>query len=153
MRQAGEFADYVVARWPVLVRSLVLLGCPSHRAGEVATSGLSRCCPSWGRVDRADDVDVFVYRTVLASWGRARRRWVGAPPGLHGEVAPLRRALVDELDRFTPDLRAVLVLRFVAELTAAQVAEVLDLPVDEVEERTATALRRLDFAAMREVAG
>src|SRR3954454_715755 len=69
MRDDGDFAAYLAARWPFLVRSLVLLGCSPAEAEELARAGLARCYASWERVRRADDVDVHVHRAVLAGWG------------------------------------------------------------------------------------
>jgi RNA polymerase sigma-70 factor (sigma-E family) len=160
----ADFAAYMAARWPFLVRSLVLLGCPRHEAEDLAQTGLARCYASWGRVRKADDVDADVYRTVLDCWHKSRRRrwWGEVPTEMVPEVLPaeevtdlvlLRHALEAELARLTPEHREVLVLRFVADLTEPQVAEVLDVPVGTVKSRVSRALSRIDLVALREVAG
>lgn len=138
MRHDSDFAAYLAARWPTLVRTLVLLGAREHAAEEVAQTGLARCYASWGRVRGAHDIDAHVYRTVLDCWAKRRRRWEetptpAVPTAEPTEQALLRGAFEAELDRLTPDLRVVLVLRFVAGLSESQVAEVLDLTVDTVE--------------------
>ena len=164
MRNDADFAAYMAARWPFLVRSLVLIGCPRSEAEDVVQTGLARCYASWDRVRKADDIDAYVYRTVLNCWRKSRkRRWWGeVPTEVLPEVVPaedatdqvlLRQALEAELRRLTPEHREVLVLRFVADLTEVQVAEVLDVPVGTVKSRVSRALTRVDLAALREMTG
>ena len=69
-----DFAAYVGLRWQPLVRTLVLLGCPTGRAEQVTRTALSRVHRSWARVRRADDVDVQVFRRLLHTWPETRRR-------------------------------------------------------------------------------
>ena len=164
MRNDADFAAYMAARWPFLVRSLVLIGCPRSEAEDVVQTGLARCYASWDRVRKADDIDAYVYRTVLNCWRKSRRRrwWGEVPTEVLPEVVPteeatdlvlLRQALEAELRRLTPEHREVLVLRFVADLTEVQVAEVLDVPVGTVKSRVSRALTRVDLAALREMTG
>jgi RNA polymerase sigma-70 factor (sigma-E family) len=160
----ADFAAYMAARWPFLVRSLVLIGCPRHEAEDVVQTGLARCYSAWDRVLEADDMDAYVYRTVLNCWHKShRRRWWGeVPTAAVPETVPaedvtdlvlLRQALEEQLARLSPDHREVLVLRFVADLDEVQVADVLDVPVDTVRTRFSRALGHLDLAALREVTG
>jgi RNA polymerase sigma-70 factor (sigma-E family) len=164
----ADFAAYMAARWPFLVRSLVLIGCPRDEAEDVVQSGLARCFSAWDRVRKADDIDAYVYRTVLNCWHKSRRRrWWGEVPTAvlpehpaaedQTDLVLLRQALEEQLARLTPEHREVLVLRFVADLTEVQVADVLDVPVGTVKSRVSRALARIDLAALRasngEVAG
>ena len=164
MRDDADFDAYLAARWPFVVRSLVLIGCPQEEADDVARAGLARCYAAWDRVRKADDVDAYVYGTVLDSWHRSRKpHWWSAatvaerpasiPPEDATDLVLLRYALEAQLDRLTPEHREVLVLRFVADLTQTQVAEVLDVPVWTVEGRVAEALTHLDLGALQEVTG
>lgn len=145
MGDDSDFAGYLAARWPALVRTLVLLGCPQHVAEDVARTALADCQDSWDRVRRADDVDVHVYRTLLACRReRLRGAWWDEP----APARPLEaqydesddRELEAVLDQLTPDLRVVLVLSRVAGLDEEQVAGVLELSLR-------TVVRRLDAAA------
>jgi RNA polymerase sigma-70 factor (sigma-E family) len=164
MRNDADFAAYMAARWPYLVRSLVLIGCPRHEAEDIAQTGLARCYASWDRVRRADDVDAYVYRTVLNCWRKSRRRrwWGEVPTEVVPEAPPvedptdqvlLRQALEIQLGRLSAEHREVLVLRYVGDLTEPQVAEVLDVPVGTVKSRVSRALAQIDLAALREVSG
>jgi DNA-directed RNA polymerase specialized sigma24 family protein len=160
----GDFSSYLVARWPGLIRTLVLLGCTFAQAEAVATDALSRCHQSWDTDRDSDDIDVLVYRTVLARLAKLRRAGrladvpeVPEPPLLldptaadPDQRAAMRRALEGALAEVPDDERVVLVLRFVAELSEVQVADVLDLGVAEVRERRTAGLSRVDLVDLRE---
>ena len=70
MGDGTDFASYLVARWPALVRTLVLLGSTPAQAEADALEGMVRGRSSWERVRGEGDVDVWVYRTVLDARGR-----------------------------------------------------------------------------------
>lgn len=154
------FTSYMAARWPTLVRALVTLGCEPHEAEDVAQTALTRCYASWARVCRADDIDAYVFRTVLNVWNKSRRRrwWAERPV----EVLPERSDPVDldltdtratierALGHLSPIHRAVLTLRFVADLSELQTAEALGVPVGTVKSRTARAIEQLQHSDLRE---
>jgi DNA-directed RNA polymerase specialized sigma24 family protein len=132
----SDFASFVVARWPALVRSLVLLGHDPESADEAAVAGLARCQTSWERVRDQGDVDAYVYRVVLDQVDRGARDQgldhdADPPPLLDPVLADRseRVALLAELDGalagLPVDVRTVLVLRFAAGLEPDQVAAVL----------------------------
>jgi RNA polymerase sigma-70 factor (sigma-E family) len=160
MTDHDGFDAYMAARWPTLVRSLVLLGCSPHEAEDIVQTGLVRCLTSWDRVRRADDPDAYVYRTVLNCWAKSRRRrWWGEQPTEQlpdaisddpADTALLRRTVVAALGRLSPDHRTVLVLRFVADLTEVQVAATLGVPVGTVKSRVARALSNIQLNDLRE---
>lgn len=129
----ADFASYVVARWPAVVRTLVLLGHPPDEADAIAVEGLSRCLRDFDRERRESDVDVFVYRTVLAARGHRRRPVTVAGsaalvptalPDLEERTARLRELEVT-LSGLPEEERVVAALRLAAELDEVQVAEVL----------------------------
>jgi DNA-directed RNA polymerase specialized sigma24 family protein len=154
MRHDGDFAAYMAARWPAIVRSLVLLGCAQERADGIARQALARCYLAWGRVREADDIDVQVYRTVLEDLARSGQDAAGQQP-VHADVRStaadatdavrVRNALEAALTRLPADDRSVVVLRFAAGLSELQVAAVLELPEGEVESRLASAVTGLDL--------
>ncbi|MBJ7358004.1 hypothetical protein [Nocardioides sp.] len=115
----GDFDGFVGARWPTLVRTLVLIGCPAELAPEVASSGLRRCRTDWDRTVEGDDPDVVVHREILAAWQERLRGpwWAGLEPPLETAwPAPDLSAL----DRLTSPLRTGLVLRRYAGLDPSQ---------------------------------
>lgn len=66
MADRAELASYVVARWGSVVRTLVLLGLSPREADAVALDGLARCAPGFGAAARDEDVDLWVWRELLA---------------------------------------------------------------------------------------
>lgn len=160
MRDDDDFATYMRARWPVLVRSLVMLGCAPAEAEDVAQAALTHCYSSWERVRRADDVDAYVFRSVLNTWNSSRRRrWWGERPSddipervqpEHTHLSDLRATLVRALQDLSPEHRQVLVLRYVADLTETQVAAALGISPGTVKSRTSRAIANIDTEQLRE---
>ncbi len=154
------FEGYMAARWSGLVRSVVMLGCEPHEAEDVVQTALVRCYAAWDRVSRAEDVDAYVYRTVLNVWAKSRRRrWWGEHPtealpdsSIDDETdAALTRYDIERvLGRLTPDHRMVLVLRFIADLSEAEVANVLGLAPGTVKSRTSRAIAHVHSTDLRE---
>lgn len=155
-----DFDSYMRARWGDLVRTLVSMGCEPHEAEDVAQTALTRCYRSWDKVRAAADVDAYVYRTLFNCWAASRkRRWWGEQPtetlpeGTVSGVAEgvvTRNSINGALARLTPDHRQVLVLRFGADLTEAQTAEVLGIAVGTVKSRVARALAAIDSSDLSE---
>lgn len=88
--------------------------------------------------------------TVLSSMKRLW--WREHPHGLcidmpntadHAQDVALRDAVAQALARLNPGNRVVLVLRFMADLSEAQVALVLDIPAGTVKSRVSRALAQL----------
>lgn len=134
MRRVDEFATWLAARWPSLVRGLVFLGNRQDDAERLAREGVARSLPGWEREAREGDVDVHVWRSVLEQRSRALRHEAPAadadpepvelPPGLADRLERRREleahlAGLGEADR----TRAVLV--HVAELSEEQAAELV----------------------------
>ncbi|WP_134765745.1 SigE family RNA polymerase sigma factor [Nocardioides sp. 1609] len=153
MDDDGEFSAYAAARWGALVRSGVVLGCTVEEAHDLAQTTLLRCYTAWRRVRRADDRDAYVYRMLLnCHRDSRRRRWWGeqptetlpdhAVPDTTDQVAvadAVRRAL----DDLSPVNREAVVLRYYANLTEAQVADVLQIAPGTVKSRLSRAVAQL----------
>ena len=145
-----DYAAYVSARWVSLVRSAVLLGCPYQEAEDIVQTALIRCYRSWDRVAKASDPDAYVYKVLVNCLAKSRkRRWSGEEPtaDLPDSVAPdntagvaLNHALSAALGRLSPQHRAVLVLRYAADMSEQQVAEALGIPVGTVKSRLSRAI-------------
>ena len=92
-----DFREFMLGRWPGLVRLAYGLTGDQALAEDLAQISLARAYASWARVRRADDPDAYVRKILLnANRGRFRGRRVteqltAAPPdwGL-----PARRAAV-----------------------------------------------------------
>jgi hypothetical protein len=154
----SDFAAFVVARWPALVRSLVLAGHDPGSADEAAVAGLARCQPSWDRLRDDADVDAAVYRAVLAQAGRGAREHgedsLGEPAPVldlvlsdRSERVELLAGLEQALAQLPPEVRTVVALRFAAGLAPDQVAGVLGRPVAVVQEEEWRGVRQLSRGA------
>jgi RNA polymerase sigma-70 factor (sigma-E family) len=146
-----EYSAYVAARWPVLVRSAVFLGCGVHEAEDLVQSTLVKCYVSWDKVAKASNQDAYVYR-ILVNTHRSnhRRSWREQPSGrlpqgttTDTEVSGLADSVREVLSSLNLDSRAVVVLRFFADFTDQQTAAVLGIPVGTVKSRLSRALARL----------
>lgn len=156
----GDFTAYVAARRPRLVRTAVLLGCPESDAEDIVQTALTRCLRAWRRVAKADNRDAYVNKVLVNVIHDARaRRWTGELPTARLPESQVEgRDLTDglvvrrALTALSRDHREVLVLRFFADLSERQTAEVLTIPPGTVKSRTARALAALaahdDIAAM-----
>jgi len=147
-----DFEAYVVAAWPRLLRGAWLLTGDWHAAEDLLQTVLARVYGRWARIrDGAPDAYIrAMLATTYLSW--RRRRWRGELPveqlpervGVEpqGEVA-LRSAVGAALARLPARQRAVLVLRFHADLTEASTARALGLNVGTVKSYTARAFATL----------
>ncbi|MEJ7795383.1 MAG: SigE family RNA polymerase sigma factor [Nocardioides sp.] len=149
-----DFESFASARWPVLVRSGVILGCSLDEAHDLAQTTLLRCFTGWRRVREADDRDAYVYRVLLnCHRDSRRRRWWGEQPTEtppEPEAAPdngARVASVDAVRRALADLpliqRQVVVLRHLAQLSEQQTADLLGVAPGTVKSRLSRALAQL----------
>ena len=125
MREDADFNGYLAARWPTLVRTLVLLGCPEEIASDVALDAVARCRSQWARTRANDDVDVLIHRALLDAWEERRTTpwWRGLGPhdATEDGVEP---DVVDTLDQLDTDVRTELVLERHGGLGPAQLVAV-----------------------------
>ncbi|GAA1477103.1 SigE family RNA polymerase sigma factor [Nocardioides aestuarii] len=146
-----DYRAFVDARYSRLVRAAVLIGCREQDAEDAVQDALVRCYSAWGRVSAADDREAYVYRVLVNGIVRGwRRRWRGEIP--HGELPespsaadPAAAVVVGHsvraaLSRLAPAQRQVLVLRYFADLSEAQIATVLGIAPGTVKSRASRAL-------------
>lgn len=151
----AEFAAFVAARTPALLRTAYLLTGDQHAAEDLVQSALARAHRSWRRLHHTGNAEAYTRRIMYhlqVSWWRRRR--VGET--LAGEVPEPRAARADHatdislritlraaLAKLTTKQRAVLVLRYFEDLGEAEVAQILGVSVGTVKSQTARALARL----------
>jgi RNA polymerase sigma-70 factor (sigma-E family) len=147
-----DFEEYVSAAWPRLLRSAWLLTGDWQRAEDLVQTVLARVWSRWPRI-RDDAPDAYLRRmlaTTYLSW--RRRRWRSEIPA--GELpeqpatdgypgTDVRLALAKALAGLPRQQRAVLMLRFDADLTEAATAQALGIGVGTVKSYTARALASL----------
>ncbi len=155
-----DFADYVRGRGPSLQRLAYSLVGDWHRADDVLQAALVRLYRAWPRVSGYEALDAYSRRIVTNEanrwWRRPARReelsadvTIGHADGLGAVDAR------DELWRLLMTLpkrqRAVVVLRYIEDLSEQETARVLDCTVGTVKSSTSKAMARLRLTA--ELAG
>ena len=152
--RAGEevdFAVFVAARSQRLLRTAYLLTSDRATAEDLLQSALAKSWLAWGRIN--DDPEPYV-RAVLVntytSWWR--RRWRGEiATAVLPEVLDAggtvgvedRHWLWQALGRLPRRQRAVLVLRYLEDLSESETARVLGVSVGTVKSQASRALAAL----------
>lgn len=149
------FEEFARSRAPQLFRSAWLLTGSREEAEDLVQDTLAKVYVRMHRRlgPRLDNpaayAQVVLTRTFLS--GR-RRRSSGELPyadppeavsGDHAEVTDLRVSLQEALGHLSPVDRAVLVLRYLEDLSVDEVARLLDLSAGAVKNRSMRALARM----------
>ena len=152
--ESTTFEAYAAARGAALVRFAMLLTGDGHRAEDLVQEALTKAYFRWARIRQSDNPDVYLRRLVIngsRSWWRRRANRETPGLGLTELSAPgdlgADAAARDELWRLIAALpdqqRAVVVLRYFADLTEAQIAEAMGCSVGTVKSQHAKALTTL----------
>ena len=152
-RERQQFEEFMTSRWPGLVRLAFGLTGDRWLAEDLAQTALASAYASWRRVRRADDPDAYVRRILInASKGRWRRHRVSEHPAETAPEATVtdptasvdnRSALFSALQELPQRQRAVVVLRYLEDLTDAQAAALLGCSASTVRSQAARALAKL----------
>ncbi|CUR59211.1 putative RNA polymerase sigma-E factor [metagenome] len=148
MNRDEQFRDYFVARGPTLRRTAYLIVGDWHAAEDVTQLGLARLYVVWPRV-RVETVDAYARRIVVneaLGWLRRNRREssvesVPDRPTPSGTESPLD--IGSALALLPGQQRAVIALRYVDDLSVAEVARLLDIAEGTVKSQTSRALDTL----------
>lgn len=154
-RAQKDFEQFVVGALPGLLRFGVVLTGDRHRADDLVQTALVKTMRRWSVIDRGQPT-AYVRRVMVTthlSWWRRARRETAMPSGLD-VVDPARpeRAYDDQdllagaLAALPPRQRAVIVLRYYAGYSEAEIAATLGCSAGTVKSQSAKArqtLRRL----------
>lgn len=146
-----DFDAYVAAAWQRLLRSAWVLTQDWDSAQDLLQTALIKVAPKWGAVaGGAPDAYVrkVLVNTYLSWW---RRRWRAEVPTAQvpdraverRDEVEVRAALAAALAALPRQQRAVLMLRYHADLTEAATAQALGITVGTVKSHTARALATL----------
>lgn len=151
-----DFEQFMAARWQPLVRAAYVLTGNRQDAEDIAQTALTNAYSVWPRIRKADDATVYVHRILINVYRTSRRRrrvlevLTSAVPERRGAAAPAagdgldtRDEIVQALALLTPKQRAVVVLRYLEDLTEAQTAAALGCSVGTVKSQTSKALAKL----------
>jgi RNA polymerase sigma-70 factor (sigma-E family) len=155
MRTGQEFDDFVRERSAALLRTAYALVGDHGHAEDMLQTALLRTARRWPAARQAPEAYA---RQVLVNLCRDRVRWLrrrppesalaeGAePPGATSELADQvgeRRSVVQALMALPSGQRHVVVLRFLADLSVAETAELLGISQGTVKSYTSRALASL----------
>lgn len=149
--QQADYAEYVAARWPALLRTASLLIGDHAEAEDLLQSVLVTVYVKWSRVSAADSIDAYV-RKMLVNELLGRKRRTQRRTDRHHLIPIEPASLDDPADRLTlwsslatlpRRQRAVLVLRYYEDLTEAQIAEALGCSRGTVKSQAHDALQKL----------
>lgn len=147
------FREFAATRYAALVRTARLLVTDPGHAEDLTQSALVTTYLHWGRLHQPQAAEAYT-RTVLARLAirAGRRRWRGeiATADLPEHPAGDDYAAVDTTDvvrralaTLPAEQRVVLVLRYYAQLTEAEIAEALGCSPGTVKSRASRALTAL----------
>jgi RNA polymerase sigma-70 factor (sigma-E family) len=153
MGERLTFEAYVTTRGPSLLRFAGVLSGDPHGAQDLVQSALLKASGRWWRVSRLDHPDAYVRKIIVTTFvSERRRRWHGETPtaALPERVGDDATSAVDDRDHvrrllagLAPRQRAVLVLRFYADLDDAAIGALLGISPSTVRSQAARALATL----------
>jgi RNA polymerase sigma-70 factor (sigma-E family) len=145
-----EFTEFAAGAAPRLRRTAFLLCGDWHMAEDLTQTTLARMFVSWRRISRQDAVYAYASRTLVNSYLSDRRRrgrevltgWV-PETAAEPQGCELRMMVLDALATLPPKTRAVVVMRYWADLSVEQVADLLGCSTGNVKSQSARGLVKL----------
>jgi RNA polymerase sigma-70 factor (sigma-E family) len=148
-----DFDAYVAAAWQRLLRSAWVLTHDWYLAEDLLQTALLKVAPKWHMI-AAGAPDAYVRKalaTTYLSWWR--RRWRGEVPTAQPPERPagedpmdavgVRTALTQALAALPRQQRAVLMLRYHADLTESATAAALGISIGAVKSHASRAIAAL----------
>jgi RNA polymerase sigma-70 factor (sigma-E family) len=152
-----DFAAYLAARQPSLLRTAYLLTGNRHDAEDLVQTAFAKLYLSWDKVRDQGSMDGYVRRILVnehnSLWRRAwkRREHTTDDTVIHALDKPhhdahddgVGAALWEVVQTLPRKARAVVVLRYYEEMSEAETAAVLGISVGTVKSQTSRALAAL----------
>jgi RNA polymerase sigma-70 factor (sigma-E family) len=149
-----EYTEYVTARLPALRRIALQLTGDVHRGDDLVQQTITRLYLRWRQASQARNLDAYVHRILVHLFLDERRRgWARVllsavlpeRPAAHEPATAVedRAILRAALGRLAPRQRAVVVLRYIADRSVDEVAEILGCSKGTVKSQTSDGLARL----------
>jgi RNA polymerase sigma-70 factor (sigma-E family) len=158
-----DFASFFTNAWPRLFRTALAISGDRGLAEDAVQMGFAKAYASWKRVQAADHPEAYVRRIVVNEvLGIRRRGWwrreqsrdevpTSADERSLEHEAVDRAVLWDAVSALPPRQRAVVVLRYYADLSEADIADALGCSRGTVKSQAAAGLNNLrgNAAAIR----
>jgi RNA polymerase sigma-70 factor (ECF subfamily) len=149
--QAGSVSDFEAlfrAHWAPAYRAAYLVVRDAGAAEDIAQEAFLAAVRALDRFDRRRPFGPWLHRIVVnraIDWARARALRPEAEAVDAPAPEPPQRddELLRELDRLSPEHRAVIVLRYLLDYTPGEIAHLLDLPRGTVNSRLRRGLDNL----------
>jgi len=148
---AEEFTDFAAGAAPRLRRTAFLLCGNWHTAEDLAQATLAKMFVSWRRISRQDAVYAYASRTLVNTYLASRRRRRGREvlsgwlpeAAVEPPACEVRMVVLDALATLPPKARVVVVMRYWADMSVEQVADLLGCSTGNVKSQSARALGKL----------
>jgi RNA polymerase sigma-70 factor (sigma-E family) len=141
------FDDFVRARLSHLLRFGRALTGDEHRGADLVQDALERALPKWSRIESADPEGyvrrIMVNRNISVWRGIRRERLTDATPETAYDDVTRDDVLLSALRQLPPRQRTVIALRYLADQTEAQTADLMGCSVGTVKSQTHDAMRAL----------
>jgi RNA polymerase sigma-70 factor (sigma-E family) len=146
-----EFAEFAGAMAPRLRRTAFLLCGDWHTAEDLAQTTLAKLFVAWRRISRHEAADAYATRTLVNTYlaDRRTKRALEQPSAevperpVEWEGPELRIVVLNALAALPPGARAVVVMRYWADMSVDQVAAALGCSPGNVKSQSARALAKL----------
>lgn len=149
-----DFEDYVAADGKRLLRFAYALTGDLQAGEDLVQTALTDAYRHWRRVQRASDPDAYIRRMIVNShlgWHRRRSSTEVptphvVPPGEHGDPADAivnRDGVLNSLRELPRRAQTVLILRYYADYSDAQIAEFLGVRPGTVRSTASRSLAAL----------
>jgi RNA polymerase sigma-70 factor (sigma-E family) len=151
MGHAEEFAEFAAAASPRLLRAAYLLCGNSHTAEDLAQTTLTKVFASWRRISQRDAVHAYATRTLINTYLAEKRRKSSSEivtgelpePGFLPPSPELRMVVLDALATLPPKSRVIVVMRYWADMSVEEVAQLLGCSTGNVKSQSSRALEKL----------
>ena len=148
-----DFDDWARSRRAALLRFAMVLSCDHGVAEDTVQEVLVKAHRHWERISALDVPDQYVRRMVVNEYLSWRRKWWRFVPSAvlriddvepgHEDRQAERAALAEELAKLPAKQRAVIAMRYYADMSDADIAETLSCRQSTVRSQAFRALARL----------
>ena len=152
-----DYVDYVTGRIPALRRLAMQLAGDPHRGDDLVQQTITKLYTRWSTANKANNLDAYVHKILIRVFLDERRlRWadvrLGHAPGdtreapVHSPDVEDRLVLHAALAKLPPRQRAAVVVRYLADHSVEEAAEILRVSPGTIKSQTSdglAALRRL----------